>query len=70
VESSSKTVTIIDTHPGGFLVLIKYASERSLLEEADSWENRANAWPYLLSVADMYHVERLKLHCALKMWEL
>jgi hypothetical protein len=27
VESSSETVTIIDTHPDGFSVLIKYASE-------------------------------------------
>jgi hypothetical protein len=70
VESSSKTITIIDTHLDGFLVLIKYTSEGSLLKEADSWENPANAWPYLLSVADMYHVERLKLHCASKMWDM
>jgi hypothetical protein len=27
VESSSKTITIIDTHPHGFSVLIKYATE-------------------------------------------
>jgi hypothetical protein len=29
-----------------------------------------NAWPYLLSVANMYQVERLKLHCASKMWDM
>jgi hypothetical protein len=29
-----------------------------------------NAWPYLLLVADMYQVERLKLHCASKMWDM
>jgi hypothetical protein len=32
VESSSETVTIIDIHPDGFLVLIKYAREGSLSE--------------------------------------
>jgi hypothetical protein len=66
VESSSETVTIIDTHPDGFSVLIKYASEGSLLEKADLRDAPANDWPYLLSVADMYHVKRLKLHCASK----
>jgi hypothetical protein len=30
----------------------------------------ANAWPYLRSVADMYQVERLTLHCASKMWHI
>ena len=35
VESSSETVTIIDTQPDGFSVLIKYAREGSLLEEDD-----------------------------------
>ena len=70
VESSSETVTIIDTHPDGFSVLIKYASEGSLPEEADLWDAHANAWPYLISVADMYQVERLKLHCASKMWDM
>jgi hypothetical protein len=69
VESSFETVTIIDTHPHGFSVLIKYASEGSLPEEADLWENPANVWPYLLSVANMHQVERLKLHCASKMWD-
>jgi hypothetical protein len=29
-----------------------------------------NAWPYLLSIADMYQVEKLKLHCASKMWDM
>jgi hypothetical protein len=29
-----------------------------------------NAWPYLLLVADMYQVERLKLQCASKMWDM
>jgi hypothetical protein len=57
VESSSETVTIIDTHPDGFSVLIKYASEGSLLEEADLSDTLTNAWPYLLSVADMYQVK-------------
>ena len=70
VESSSETIIIIDTHPDGFSVLIKYASEGSLPEEADLWDTPANAWPYLLSVADMYQVERLKLHCASKMWDM
>jgi hypothetical protein len=28
-----------------------------------------NAWPYLLSFADMYQIERLKLHYASKMWD-
>jgi hypothetical protein len=70
VESSSETVTIIDTHPDGFSVLIKYASEGSLPEEADLWGTPTNAWPYLLSDADMYQVERLKLHCVSKMWDM
>jgi hypothetical protein len=35
VESSSETDTIIDTHCDSFSVLIKYASEGSLPEEAD-----------------------------------
>jgi hypothetical protein len=70
VESSSETITIIDTHPDGFSVLIKYASEGSLVEEADLWGTPTNAWPYLLSVADMYQVKRLKLHCASKMWDM
>jgi hypothetical protein len=43
VESSSETVTIIDTHPDGFSVLIKYASEGSLPEEADLWDTPTNA---------------------------
>jgi hypothetical protein len=43
VESSSETVTIIDTHPGGLLVMIKYAREGSLQEEADLWGTPANA---------------------------
>jgi hypothetical protein len=67
VESSSEIVTIIDTHPDGFLVVIKYASERSILEEADLRGTPANAWPYLLSDTDIYQVKRLKLHCASKM---
>jgi hypothetical protein len=67
VESSSETVTIIDTHPDGFSVLIKYASEGSLPEEADLWDTSTNVWPYLLSITDMYQVERLKQHCASKM---
>jgi hypothetical protein len=29
-----------------------------------------NVWPYLLSIADMYQVERLKLHCESKMWDM
>jgi hypothetical protein len=62
VESSSETVTIMDTHPDGFLILIKYAREGSLPP--------ANAWPYLLSVIDMYQVKRLKLYYALKMWDM
>jgi hypothetical protein len=70
VESSSEIVTIIDTNPDGFSVVIKYASEGSLPKEADLWYTPANAWPYLLSVADMYQVERLKLHCASKMWDM
>jgi hypothetical protein len=70
VESSSETVTIIDTHPEGFSVLIKYASEGSLPEEADLWDTPANAWPYLLSVVDMYQIQRLKLHCASQMWDM
>jgi hypothetical protein len=67
VESSSETVTIIGTHPDGFSVLIKYASEGSLPEEADLWDTSTNVWPYLLSITDMYQVERLKQHCASKM---
>jgi hypothetical protein len=70
VESSSETITIIDTHPNGFSVLIKYAREGSLLEEADLWDTPANAWTYLLLVTDMYQVERLKMHCASKMWDM
>jgi hypothetical protein len=37
VESSSETVTFIGTHPDGFSVVIKYASEGSLPEEANLW---------------------------------
>jgi hypothetical protein len=70
VESISETVTIIDTHPNGFSVLIKYAREGSLLEEADLWDTPANAWTYLLLVTDMYQVERLRMHCASKMWDM
>jgi hypothetical protein len=70
VESSSETVTIIDTHPDGFSVLIKYASEGSHPEEANLWDTPTNAWPYLLSVAYMYQVERLKLHSASKMSDM
>jgi hypothetical protein len=43
VESSSETVTIIDTHPDGFSILIKYAREGSLPGEADLWDIPANA---------------------------
>jgi hypothetical protein len=43
VQSSSETVTIIDTHPDGFSDLIKYAREGSLPEEADLWDTPANA---------------------------
>jgi speckle-type POZ protein len=70
VESSSETVTIIDTHPDGFSFLVKYVNEGSLPEEADLWDAPANVWAYLLLVADMYQVERLKLHCASKMWDM
>jgi hypothetical protein len=70
VESSSETVTIIDTHPDGFSVLIKCAGEGSLSEEADLWDAPTNDWPYLFLVADMYQVGRLKLHCASKMWDM
>jgi hypothetical protein len=70
VESSSETIKVIDTHPGGFSVLIIYDREGSLSEEADLWDTPANAWPYLLSVTVMYQVERLKLHCASKMWDM
>jgi speckle-type POZ protein len=70
VESSSENVTIIDAHLDGFLILIKYASKGSLPEEANLWETPTNPWPYLLSVADMYQVERLKLNCALKTWDI
>jgi hypothetical protein len=43
VESSPETVTIIDKHPDGFSVLIKYAREASLPEEADLWDTPTNA---------------------------
>jgi hypothetical protein len=43
VESSSETVTIIDTYPDAFLALIKYAREGSLLEEAGSWDTPVDA---------------------------
>jgi hypothetical protein len=69
-EWSLEIVTIIDTHPDGFSALIKYASEGSLPEEPDLWDTPANDWPYLLSVANMYQVERLKLHYASKMWDM
>jgi hypothetical protein len=68
VESTSETVTIIDTHPDGFSVLIKYAREGSLPDDVDLWDT-PTLLPYLLSVADMYQVERLKLHCVSKMWD-
>jgi hypothetical protein len=58
VESSSKTVTIIDTHPDGFSLLVKYARDGSILEEADLGDTPANAWPYLLPIADMCQVEK------------
>jgi hypothetical protein len=38
VESNSETVTIIYTYPDAFSVLIKYASEESLSEQADLWD--------------------------------
>jgi hypothetical protein len=69
-ESSSETITIVDTHLDGFSVLIKYAWEGSLPEEADFLDTSANGWTYLLSVADMYQVERLKRHCASNMWDM
>jgi hypothetical protein len=59
VGSSSETVTIIDTHHDGFSVLMKYAREWSVPEEVDLWDTPTNVWPYLLSVVDMYQVERL-----------
>jgi hypothetical protein len=43
VESSYEIVTIIDTHPDGFSVLIKYAREGSRSEEADLRDTPANA---------------------------
>jgi hypothetical protein len=43
VESSSETITIIDTHHDGFSVLIKYASEGSLPKEADLWDTPTHA---------------------------
>jgi hypothetical protein len=70
VESSSKTVTIIDTHPDGFSLLVKYARDGSILEEANLGDTPTNAWPYLLSIADMYQVERMKFHCVSKMWDM
>ena len=70
VDSNSKTVNIKDAHPDAFSLLIKYAIEGSLPEEADLWDTPANARPLLLSVVDMYQVERLKLHCASKMWDM
>jgi hypothetical protein len=70
VESSSETITIFGTHLDGFSVLIKYASEGSLPEEADLRDIPTHAWPYLLSVADMYQVKKLKLHCVSKMWDM
>jgi hypothetical protein len=42
LESSSETVTIIDTHPDCFSVLIKYDSEGSLPDEVDLWDTSAN----------------------------
>ncbi|RCV38973.1 hypothetical protein SETIT_8G185600v2 [Setaria italica] len=70
VESKSETVSIKDTNPVGFSLLIKYVCEGSLPEEADLWDTLINAWLVLLSLADMYCVERLKLHCASKMWDM
>jgi hypothetical protein len=61
---------MIDTHPDGFSVLIKYASEGSHPEEANLLDTPTNAWPYLLSVAYMYQVERFKLHSASKMSDM
>jgi hypothetical protein len=43
LESSSETVAIIDTHPDGFSVLIKYASQGSLPEEDDLWDTPTNS---------------------------
>jgi speckle-type POZ protein len=70
VESTSKSVTIIDTHPDVFSLLIKHAREGSLPKETSLWNTPANVWTYLLLVADMYQVERLKLRCASKRWDM
>uniref|UniRef100_K3YM80 BTB domain-containing protein n=1 Tax=Setaria italica TaxID=4555 RepID=K3YM80_SETIT len=70
VKSKLEIISIKDTNPAGFSLLIKYAYEGSLPEEADLRDTPINAWPMLLSLADMYCVERLKLHCASNMWDM
>ncbi|XP_072149564.1 BTB/POZ and MATH domain-containing protein 1-like [Setaria viridis] len=70
VESKSETVSIKDTNFAGFSLLLKYVYEGSLPEEANLCDTLINTWPVLLSLTDMYCVERLKLHCASKMWDM
>ncbi|XP_072146350.1 uncharacterized protein [Setaria viridis] len=43
VESKLQTVSIKDTNPAGFLLLIKYACDGSLPEEADLGDTPVNA---------------------------
>jgi hypothetical protein len=66
VESNFETVTNIDTHSYGFSVLIKYATEGSLPEEADLCDTPTNAWPYLLSVV-VEHTPRVPMQGRMKM---
>src|SRR5687767_10746192 len=62
VEPKLENVSIKDTNPAGFSLLVKYACEGSLPMEEDLWNTPINVWPVLLSLTDMYYVEWLKLH--------
>uniref|UniRef100_K3YDU1 BTB domain-containing protein n=1 Tax=Setaria italica TaxID=4555 RepID=K3YDU1_SETIT len=70
VESKSEIISIKEANLDGFSLLIKYACEGSLRQEADLWDTLVNAWPVFLSLADMYCVEWLKFHCASNLWDM
>jgi speckle-type POZ protein len=70
-EAKMRCITLHDIKPKTFQVLLRfmYTDELPRDDEIQSSSNNIDLFQNLLVAADMYHLYRLKLMCARKLWD-
>ncbi|KAL6644516.1 hypothetical protein ACP70R_016124 [Stipagrostis hirtigluma subsp. patula] len=69
-ESKMDSITLHDIQPATFKILLRFIYTDALPTDKDLDSSSADELlRHLLAAADMYHLDRLKLMCAQKLWE-